>query len=227
MHLKMKANHNESAFTLIELMITLLVAAVVLGGIYQLFWAHQHHYIVQDKLVEMQQDIRAAMDIMSRDLRMAGYDPSDSADAGFKEANATSVKFTYDLDGDGNITTAVPNETVTYKLNDDTDGDGISSLGRRNGVGVFQPVADSIQALEFRYLDSNAVAIPCPVPASKLKDIRAVEITILTRTDNRDLQYDSNNSTYTTSSNSTWGPYNDHYRRRLATVTVICRNMGL
>jgi type IV pilus assembly protein PilW len=63
--------------TLIELLVALVLSALVIGGIYRLFVAQTKAYTVQDQVVEVQQNIRSAMEILLRDLRMAGYD-SDS-----------------------------------------------------------------------------------------------------------------------------------------------------
>src|SRR4030042_6264386 len=58
--------------TLIELMIVLVIAAILVGGIYSLFMAQQRSYTVQDQVTGVQQDARAALNIVARDIRMAG-----------------------------------------------------------------------------------------------------------------------------------------------------------
>jgi prepilin-type N-terminal cleavage/methylation domain-containing protein len=58
--------------TLIELMIVLVIAGLVVGGIYTLFATQQRSYYVQDRVAGIQQDARAALTIMARDIRMAG-----------------------------------------------------------------------------------------------------------------------------------------------------------
>jgi prepilin-type N-terminal cleavage/methylation domain-containing protein len=63
---------NHRGVTLIELMIVLLIAGLVVGGIYTLFSTQQRSYYVQDRVAGIQQDARAAMTIMSRDIRMSG-----------------------------------------------------------------------------------------------------------------------------------------------------------
>ena len=59
--------------TLIELMIVLVIAAILVGGIYSLFMSQQRSYSVQDQVTGVQQDARAALNIVARDIRMAGY----------------------------------------------------------------------------------------------------------------------------------------------------------
>lgn len=65
---------NSRGLTLIELLVALVLLALVVAGIYRLFLTQNTAYSVQDQVVEVQQNIRGAMEILLRDLRMAGYD---------------------------------------------------------------------------------------------------------------------------------------------------------
>jgi type IV pilus assembly protein PilW len=58
--------------TLIELMIALVISAILVGGTYSIFVSQQRTYIAQDQIVGAQQDGRAALTIMAKDIRMAG-----------------------------------------------------------------------------------------------------------------------------------------------------------
>ncbi len=64
----------ERGVTLVELMIALVIAAITMAGIYRVFISQTKTYAVQDQVVEVQQSVRSAMEIMLRDLRMAGFD---------------------------------------------------------------------------------------------------------------------------------------------------------
>jgi prepilin-type N-terminal cleavage/methylation domain-containing protein len=59
--------------TLIELMIVLVIAAVLVAGIYSLFVTQHRVYTIQDQVSGVQQDARVALDIMARDIRMSGF----------------------------------------------------------------------------------------------------------------------------------------------------------
>ncbi|HJX04049.1 MAG TPA: prepilin-type N-terminal cleavage/methylation domain-containing protein, partial [Dehalococcoidia bacterium] len=63
----------EEGVTLIELMIVLVIAAILVAGIYSLFITQQRSYTVQDQVAGAQQDARAALTLMARDIRMAGF----------------------------------------------------------------------------------------------------------------------------------------------------------
>lgn len=64
----------QGGVTLIELLVVLVISGLLLGGIYYLFVSQTKAYTVQEQVVEVQQSLRGAMEIMLRDLRMAGFD---------------------------------------------------------------------------------------------------------------------------------------------------------
>ena len=217
-------------FTLIELLITLAISGVLMTSTYAAFQAQQDSYLAQDQVAEMQQNIRAGLDIMVHELRMAGYDVNQNGTktgtAGITAANISDITFTSvadadgnDNDSDGNVDEAGELKTVQYRLYD-AYGDGDNDLGRQAGAAVVGAVAENIDALEFNYLDSSGVV------TATLADIISVQISILARAGNPDRKF-NNAQTYTTASGAVWGPFNDNFRRRFEIVTVKCRNMGL
>lgn len=72
--MRIKSALNKKGITLIELLVALVICGIVIAGTYRLFVAQSKAYTVQDQVVEVQQGIRSAMEILLRDLRMAGYD---------------------------------------------------------------------------------------------------------------------------------------------------------
>jgi prepilin-type N-terminal cleavage/methylation domain-containing protein len=69
-----KRRSNQRGVTLIELLVVLVICCMLVGGIYRLFIAQSKAYNMQEQVVEAQQNTRAAMEILLRDLRMTGYD---------------------------------------------------------------------------------------------------------------------------------------------------------
>jgi type II secretory pathway pseudopilin PulG len=65
---------DEKGISLIELLIVLVMSSLLIGGVHRLFVAQNKAYAVQEQVVEVQQGIRAAMELMLRDLRTAGFD---------------------------------------------------------------------------------------------------------------------------------------------------------
>ena len=203
---------NNRGFTLAELLIGLFVSAVVMTTILSAYYSQNKSYAVQEQVAAMVQNLRAAMDIMIREIRMAGYDPTGTANAGIVTANTTSITITEDLDGDGSV---AGDENITYALAD-SDGDGDNDLERNNNL-----IAENIDALDFLYLDETGN--PTTVPS----EIKAVQITMVAKTGRGDRGY-VDSVVYTNQQGTgILGPINDNSRRKRLTAEVRCRNMGL
>jgi prepilin-type N-terminal cleavage/methylation domain-containing protein len=67
-----KALYREAGFTLIELLIVMGMLGFVITAIYSLYLTHQRSAYTQDEVVEVQQNVRVAMDSITRDIRNAG-----------------------------------------------------------------------------------------------------------------------------------------------------------
>lgn len=59
--------------TLIELLIALVISGILISALYRVFISQQKIYTVQDQVVDIQQNLRIAVDQMTREIRMAGY----------------------------------------------------------------------------------------------------------------------------------------------------------
>jgi type IV pilus assembly protein PilW len=220
---------NNKGFTLVDLLIAVAISGIVAGAIFTTFQSQQKSYLIQEQVVEMQQNLRAGMDLMVKEIRMAGYDPYKDSGAEITAAAGNTLTFTFlsDDDGDDNDGDNVTDETgelatITYSLYD-AYGDGDTDLGRKAGAGNNTPVAENIDNLEFYYTLNDATKTLTPADPN---NIRNVQITILARTEHQDPKF-SDTKIYTTPSGADWGPYNDGFRRRLLSTTVKCRNMGL
>jgi type IV pilus assembly protein PilW len=223
----MKIRISNQGFTITEFLVTIAVSGIVMSAIYSSFYSQQKSYLTQEQIAAMQQNLRAAMYVMEREVRMAGYDPTADAGAGIHTAGTSSIRLTKDITNDagtggpdGDIADA--NEDITYALFD-ADGDGDNDLGRNdvNGSGNL-PVAENIDALNFVYLDENRT------PTTTLSEMRSVQITILARAGQPDRGY-SYGSDYQNQQGQTiyTPPAGDHYRRKLLTAEVKCRNLGI
>lgn len=96
--MNMKKN---AGFTLVELLIAMALGLILLGGLYQTFRTQHDTYIVQDQVAAMQQNLRAAMYLITRDLQMAGWYTNF-------DRNNHSIDWD-DLDGDRNHLTNTEN----------------------------------------------------------------------------------------------------------------------
>jgi len=230
-------------FTLVELLVALVISGVLMTAVYTTFQAQQNSYLAQEQVAEMQQNIRAGLDIMVSELRIAGYDGANetshsscnlyvsgslgaAVSPGVLAVTANKLDISMDLNRDGDC--ADTGENLSYYIY--IAGDGVDKLGRRDNTPAFhssptspsvQAVAESFEKLEFIYLDSTQLT------TTNLADIRSVKVSILAITRNPDRNY-TNNKTYRSLSGDDWTPVPpDHFRRRLQTMTVKCRNLGL
>ena len=64
---------NRSGFTMVELLVVLAISSIVFTLMYQIYAAQLKSHTTQQELVEMQQNMRAALYLMEREIRMAGY----------------------------------------------------------------------------------------------------------------------------------------------------------
>ncbi len=181
-----------------ELLIAMAVGMVVLGAMYSVFTVQHKIFTTQEDYVELQQGVRAAMEMMTREIGMAGYNPTGTSGAGIVSALSNSINFTLDItndagtgppDGDTNDS----NENITYSL---YTSDGVQKLGRKSTAGATnQPVAENISSLTFAYGTGN----------------RVITITITGRTAKPDPSY----------------PLNSGYRTFTLRSVVTPRNLGL
>ncbi len=207
----------EKGFTLIEVLIAVVIAGIVMAGIYTTYLHHQQSYIVQQEIAIIQQNLRAAMHLMGTELKMAGYDPTREADAGIVSVatDPTAIRFTADLNSDGD--TLDIDEDITYTL---YTSDGIQKLGRRN-PSVDQAVAEHIDVLDLVFLDADNVV------TTDTARIRSVQIAIVARSARGDRYYTNNLIYENLQGDVVYGPAGDQLRRIMLKGQIKCRNLGL
>ncbi|MEN6486398.1 MAG: prepilin-type N-terminal cleavage/methylation domain-containing protein, partial [Syntrophobacteraceae bacterium] len=105
---------NMNGFTVVELIVAVALTGIATAAVYKSFSAQQSVYTAQGQVVDLQQNLRAGTDLLVRELRMAGCDPSTRASAGFVTANALTVRFTMNFDDDDDVSDE--GEDITYSL---------------------------------------------------------------------------------------------------------------
>lgn len=215
---------NNEGFTLIELLIATAITGVVLASVYSVFYSQHKSYVTQNQIAGMQQNLRAAIFFIEREVRTVGCNPNGNADAGIQAPLlSSSIHLTMDVtdnagtgDADGDVED--DNEDVTYSLSD-FDGDGDNDLLRNTGVET-QLIAENIDWIDFTYLDKDGVETPT------ISEIRSVQITLVAKSGKRNIGY-VDTKTYTNKNNnrSFTPPSNDSFRRRQLLAEVQCRNL--
>jgi type IV pilus assembly protein PilW len=183
---------NKTGVTLIELLVVLVIFAVVVAGIYRVFVAQTKAYTVQDQVVEVQQNIRSAMELLLRDVRMAGYD-NDGPSSQITIANPIipgdhSVTVNYEYDNTHRY-------EVTYQVNTGI----LTRQGAMYNTGGLESsttenVLENVDALNFSYGvdtdDDGAVNSWVSAGAAGTARVIALKVSLTARPDqtNPDVQ---------------------------------------
>ena len=191
-------------FTLVELLVTLGLGMLVLAAVTTTFMGQTRFYSAQAQVNEMEQNARGALDLITRELKMAGYKPNLGNFSGVTYST-TQLLIKADLDSSGTICTSscsstAVNEQITY-----TYDSANKQIKRALGSGTPQVLADDITAFTFSYLDSGGSAM------NVTANIRQVSISITAQTAKPDPNYSANNG----------------YRTYTVTATITPINLGL
>lgn len=165
--------HNAGA-TLIELLISMAIMTMVMGAITTTFISQRKTYALQEDVAGMTQQAQMALDLVTRELRTAGTNPTGAT---FTPVTYSPTQLDIRTDLNGNGTTTDPDEHIIYAY--DTPP---LRLTRDTGSGA-QSVAENIQAFTFRYLDSAGQ------PTAVSSAIRQLQLTITARTARPDPTY--------------------------------------
>ncbi len=211
---------NKEGFTLVEVLIVTAIFAVFASAMFGLYRSQNDAYAIQNQVVDMQQSLRGTMGLITKELRMAGFDPSGKAGATIETAREDSIYFTKDVkdpddvDNDLNENEADGkldgyNEHVAFCL---SNGQICHHSGTDASHGSFaahkhESITLNASQLTFTYFDENGNQInpdPVTLEVANPQDIRSVEIQIQAATS-----------------------FKGQTHNRTLTATVFCRNMGL
>jgi type IV pilus assembly protein PilW len=191
---------NVTGFTLTELIVAMGISMVALAAVTTTFMAQAKFYNAQEQINEMQQNVRGALDVIMRELKMAGYKPNGGTFDGVPYS-ASQLAIQADLDSSGTISnSSTADEQITYAYDSAN-----KQITRKKGTGTAEALADNITAFAFSYYDGNGAATTTPA------NIRQVKVDITARTAKPDPNYTSNNG----------------YRTYQLTATITPPNLGL
>jgi type IV pilus assembly protein PilW len=191
---------NIEGFTLVELMVSMSIGMVILAAVTTTFMSQTRIYNAQEQINEMQQNARGALDIITREVKMAGYKPNGGGFNGVTYST-TQLMIQADLDSDGAISTSsTANEQIRYVFDSANQ-----RITRAVGSGSAQILAEHISAFSFGYLDTNGTA------TTVAANIRQVSISITAITAKPDPNYTSNGG----------------YRNYIVSATITPGNLAL
>ena len=176
-------------FSLIEMLIGSAVFIVVLLALYIIIDTSQRTYASGVVRSDVQENVRVVLESMARELRMAGYAPSNSsntdcpvAPCGVTAVTSSSATFQADLDGD-NLTdkliyTFVPPADPTRPC-DSIDPATVGKITRSTQtwtVGAWSPatptaydIAQCVKTMAVTSYDGAGVATTIPASVRRIK----------------------------------------------------------
>jgi type II secretory pathway component PulJ len=122
---------------------------------YSVYTSSHRAFRVQEQIAEAQENARAAIQLMSRDIMMAGY----SSASGIIVANKTS------------LTIQSRGANISYSLYSS------NRLGRTAG-GARQEVAERVRRLLFKYKDGSGTQMDPDVPVGSVIAVRLITISV-------------------------------------------------
>ncbi len=173
---------SREGFTLIEMVVALGLSLVTVSAVYSLYISELRAQNVREYRLEMQQQARVVVDVVSRELLMAGYDPSgvnNDVDLtnDFQGITYDSGRLIIKADLNGNGLIADANESITFFYDPKT------YTLRRNTGGGNQPFGENIESFLLEYFDQGGN------PTVHSASIQQVKITVTARTEQPDPKY--------------------------------------
>ena len=162
-----------SGVTVVELLVGLGVLSILAG----MLASFLHVTVVAARVlaarIDAQETASMTVDIVGRELRMAGFNAGGPPIAAVRDAAADRVEIAADFNGDGDVDDM--NETVAYGHNGDR-----SQLMRATGGGSPQPWLRDVPAGSFRvtYRDVDGRLVPAgtSLSAEQRQLIRRIDV---------------------------------------------------
>ena len=155
-------------FTVIEFLIACALLSVLMAAMVKFFTMINYTYTTQNAAANLQQVVRTGIDIMTQNIRMAGFNPLKLAGVGIQaDSSDISIHLSYDENADGIIDDEDDpddnNEIVRYFHED-------NQLKRQIGGGNRVGIIDNVTDLEFTYLDvnDNVTEIPSAIKSVEI-----------------------------------------------------------
>jgi type IV pilus assembly protein PilW len=172
------ARNQNGGFTIVEVLVAIGITGFLMGCLFTFSIAQRRHYFVEEQIAEMVQNARAAMDMISGEVVMAGYNPEDIVFSGIPY-DSTELQIFADLNGNGVLTDS--NENITYKYDSSS-----KRIVRKTNNGSYQPLVENVQLFNFNYLDTQGN------PTTVTANIRQIRITITVHSGKPDMYYTEN-----------------------------------
>jgi type II secretory pathway component PulJ len=184
----MRRSRNNRGATLIEQLGALLLGSVIIASLFGFYQAELSHLLAQETRMATLEDARGMMDMISRDLKLAGSwgtgsapsesslgdDPDGDEDSVCNRIYAASERIIHiqmDLNGNGNCADIEPRENIRYELGGPTSTCPGTTVIRRNGDCLVAHATAPSSGKLFKYYDANGLELSSSPPLEAVKRI--------------------------------------------------------
>ena len=184
----MRLHRNKRGATLIEQLGALLLGSIIITSLFGFSQTELYHLLAQETRMAALEDARGMMDMISRDLKLAGSwgtgsapsetslgdDPDEDEDLVCNRVYAASERVIHiqmDLNGNGNCADLEPRENIRYELGGPTSNCPGTTVIRRNGDCLVAHVTAPYSGKLFRYYDENGLELSSSPPLEAIKRI--------------------------------------------------------
>lgn len=151
-------------FTLIEIMVTSVVLAILVVALFLVLSIGQRSWLNADASIQLRQELARAIVVMSQELNETS--PAKINLTLNNPASSITFKIPQDLNGDGSIVTATGDiewsQNITYSLN------AANRIQRQASAGAATIIANNISGLQFIRTQNDIVQIN--LTAGKVSD---------------------------------------------------------
>jgi prepilin-type N-terminal cleavage/methylation domain-containing protein len=132
---------NQRGFTLVEVLIGLVAAAIVTYAAMSLYITQHKEMIVQEQVSDLQANVRAAAEVIAKAATMAGYNLlGDITAIKTSDSNPDTIVISYDTGTLENVYLTMTMPQLTSDLV--CQGHDLSNLQENSSVYIFDPVAE-------------------------------------------------------------------------------------
>lgn len=220
-------------FTLVELLVGLFIALLLTGAATTAFILQNRASSVQQGTSDMQLSAQVAIELLERDIRMAGFGIDRTTTTALNNAYF-SAGGVYNPDTNGS---RVPNTNGLFVYYSVTTATGVTlspyyyyieipnfdNSGREGGLTRLDTATDTVETIASNVEDLQVTITPDPTTSQPV-----VMVTLLIRSPFNDPSFFADHPGITVADHPGIGasvnPPADHFRRRIYTTSVVPRN---
>lgn len=235
----------QNGFTLVEIMVAMTIGLLMMAGIMQISMANKESSRLQRNMGFVQENIRTAMDILGRDIRLAGFNiPNPNGPAApppFINVTGTTTDTAAAVTADGD---GADNDQITLTYESATDCLNVAVpiavnhyfinnqrlMCRGNGNAAAQPLVEGVESMQILYgenTDGDPRSANRYVRAHEVGNMRnVVSVRIAMRFISREaVRENADANQYALLDSAAFTPAaNDRRLRREITTTITVRN---